>query len=360
MARERPLRAFTLEVRVSDYVDSLRPVFYGNASRVVNALVREAALARGDYSFFGLAEPEPSSTPTSTQGSTMRIEIIPAGKTAAPLHYHQGEVFAETPAAGNYIVRLYNNSVDTIEAVLAVDGIDACDGKNASHQSRGYVLNPNQTLDVKGWFRTNQEAAAFVFEPTGSGNSYAEKTGRGVEYVGTVDVAVFKEVPKPSWSVNEFWKIQQQQQQKPHWPTIPDVFYGQPDHNIILRGSSGNVQHTYTSTVSAQGVSTQEVPTKSIRSSVTRGTGKGRHVAVSASISAPSNVSTGYGSKVETNFQSVTFTRASQTPAEVVSLRYATREQLIAWGVPLDKAIPPRPAPFGQGPGVPAPAGWTG
>ncbi len=81
----------------------------------------------------------------------------------------------------------------------------------------------------------------------------------------------------------------------------------------------------------------------------------------SSTVTVPtSDVTTGYGAKTEMHTCSVSFQRATQAPAEVVSLRYATREKLLSWGVPVNQGVPARPNPFPGGYGVPAPTGWTG
>ena len=68
------------------------------------------------------------------------------------------------------------------------------------------------------------------------------------------------------------------------------------------------------------------------------------------------SLGTGYGSRVESHTSETTFERSNKPPV-VLSLRYATRETLVAWGV---LSAQPSPNPFPASTGVPAPAGWRG
>lgn len=76
------------------------------------------------------------------------------------------------------------------------------------------------------------------------------------------------------------------------------------------------------------------------------------------------DVGTGYGHEAAFYTETTTFNRATVSPALVVSVRYATRERLITWGVPVDQmssvtATAPNPFPSSM-PSVPAPPGWRG
>ena len=283
----------------------------------------------------------------------MKVEIVPVGGSPVPIHHHNGEMFAEAPASGDYVIRLTNSTPDRVEAVLSVDGIDACNGKDANFSNRGRVLHAWQTIDIKGWFRTHEEVAAFQFAKAGSGKGYAEKTGRGTEHVGVIGVAVFKEK-----QLDPIWILMQQQsaavKENPTWIQASG-----------WRGGGGSLLRSnavYRSSYSAGTKGTKGIPTASVESTytVSSSDGDSNKVTCSASLdTTPSDVSTGYGKKTEMHSSSVSFSRASETPSEVLALRYATRAVLKSWGVPLHGA-PTRPNPFPGNPGVPAPTGWRG
>jgi hypothetical protein len=277
----------------------------------------------------------------------MRIDILPVSGKTVPVYSHNGELFAETPASGEYTIRLTNNSADRVEAVVSVDGIDTCNGKNANPEYRGWVLSPWQTLDVPGWFRTHEEVAAFQFSKAGSGAGYAEKTGRGTDNVGVIGVAVFKEKVFPTL---QRYYTQQQQQQPPPWQNWPMATQG------ILRSSGGAV---YGSS-STKGLPPADSDTsRTYCSTAEVKTSGGIEFERSCNVDLPSDVATGYGRKVESHSVSTSFTRASDVPAEILSLRYATTKVLKSWGVPVGARPSPRPNPFPDR-GVPAPMGWKG
>ena len=282
----------------------------------------------------------------------MRIEILPVQTRIAlpnvvvPLIHHDGQIFAETPTSGEYWIRLHNTSGERVEAVLSVDGINAIDGKDASGTQRGWVLEPYQTSDVKGWFRSHSEVAAFTFATAGSGAGYAEKTGRGTDNVGVIGVPVFKEKLKPV-----FWTHLSSS------GTFPSMGIGNFNTttkgfgNVVTRGMS-TLGATYTSQVVTNA-------SADVQCSVNSGPTMDSYQIPAQDVKS-ADVSTAYGRAVEMHSGSTTFDRASVTPFEVIAIRYASRDVLTSWGVPVTRKAPPRPNPFPQGFGVPAPTGWTG
>lgn len=348
-----PIRSFRLNKASIAIIEKMSEHF-SNQSAVVNTALREFGHIHRLYEQLGIEPPEdlstlPTSTPLSVPNpleSLMRIEILPVQTRIAlpnvvvPLIHHDGQIFAETPTSGEYWIRLHNTSGERVEAVLSVDGINAVDGKDASGTQRGWVLEPYQTADIKGWYRTSSEVAAFTFATAGSGAGYAEKTGRGTDNVGVIGVAVFKEKSKPMF-----------------WSTIPTMGIG--NFNTATKGILRGTSTTYTSQVTTASASMD------VQCSVNSGpTMDSYQIPVQElNYSTPvqqADVSTAYGRAVEMHSGSTTFDRASVTPFEVIAIRYASRDVLTSWGVPVTRKAPPRPNPFPQGFGVPAPTGWTG
>ena len=90
-----------------------------------------------------------------------------------------------------YEIRIKNLGDTRMEAVLSVDGLDVVDSQPASTKKRGYIVNPRQTLVVKG-FRTSHEAvSSFKFSSVGS--SYANLRHGETRNVGVIGMAVFHE-----------------------------------------------------------------------------------------------------------------------------------------------------------------------
>lgn len=66
--------------------------------------------------------------------------------------------FVWATAAPSHLSTIRYNDKDGARA-MGVDGLDVVDGQAASAKKRGYIVNPRQTLVVKG-FRTSHEAVA--------------------------------------------------------------------------------------------------------------------------------------------------------------------------------------------------------
>ncbi|MCW1924681.1 hypothetical protein OKA05_19100 [Luteolibacter arcticus] len=98
----------------------------------------------------------------------------------------------------NYSIVLKNRCKSRLEIVLSVDGLDVIDGKPASFSKRGYVIAPDETLEVKGW-RTNPETVARFKFSTVAG-SYANLAHGDHRNVGVIGLAVFTEKGVDPWT----------------------------------------------------------------------------------------------------------------------------------------------------------------
>ena len=106
-------------------------------------------------------------------------------------YWWRGGRFVVGKKGREYEIRIKNLGDTRMEAVLSVDGLDVVDGQAASTKKRGYIVNPRQTLVVKG-FRTSHEAvASFKFSSVSS--SYANLRHGETRNVGVIGLAVFHE-----------------------------------------------------------------------------------------------------------------------------------------------------------------------
>lgn len=113
-------------------------------------------------------------------------------------YWWRGGRFVVGKKGREYQIKIKNLSNARVEAVLSVDGLDVIDGKPASTKKRGYIVNPKQTLVVKG-FRTSHEAvASFKFSSVGS--SYANLRHGETRNVGVVGLAVYHEKGAGPWA----------------------------------------------------------------------------------------------------------------------------------------------------------------
>jgi hypothetical protein len=212
---------------------------------------------------------------------------------------HAGQTYVEVPPVGAYSIRLRNPGASRLLVVLSVDGRNVLDGKSAGYDGLGYVLDAYTTVDVPGFLVNGETAAKFTFST--AEDAYVAVMGDGTRNVGVIGAAVFRE--KAEVAIRATWSARS-----------PDDSYHRA--SAVLRSASGG----------SKGIS--------------------------------ASVGTAFGQATDWRTRVVDFQRATTSPAEVVTLRYATREQLVAWGVPVDTA--PVPSAFPASEGCPPPAGWRG
>ena len=89
-----------------------------------------------------------------------------------------------------YKIIVRNATTARFEIVASVDGLDVIDGKPASPQRRGYIVDPHDTLVIDGFRQSDSNVAAFRFGAVSE--SYAARTS-GDRNVGVVGLAIFSE-----------------------------------------------------------------------------------------------------------------------------------------------------------------------
>jgi hypothetical protein len=222
------------------------------------------------------------------------------------------------------------------------------DGKDAGFEGQGYVIRPWETVDIPGWRRSDNTVAKFSFEE--KGGSYVAQTGRGTTNVGVIGLAVYDE------KVSVYVPYVQPFPVNPYPYAPPYQWFCNQSDNVRMTKSVGSSSGQNCS-LGAQ-CDSDEPDTLGIpRSMASASMGSFTR---SADVK---DVGTAYGHEASFYTTSTTFERATTTPAMVFSLRYATRERLVSWGVPIDAApeVPPTPNPFPMSTGaVPAPSGWRG
>ena len=124
-------------------------------------------------------------------GALYEMQIRPNGRAAADEYYHNGNTWIEGREGSKYTIYLKNNDWRRAQFVVSVDGLDVLDGRPAGVQSRGYVLNPNQSMEIPGWRLNNREAAEFYFSK--KGNSYVSEIGGNANNAGVIGIMVFAE-----------------------------------------------------------------------------------------------------------------------------------------------------------------------
>ena len=201
-----------------------------------------------------------------------------------PVYAHGRRLYVPGNPGAKYALRISNRTGERVLAVTSVDGINVVTGETANPAQSGYVLDPWGSVEIAGWRKDMSEVAAFYF--TSLPDSYAARTDRPGD-VGVIGVAAFREYRPP--------------RRRP-------LDLQQPDRQS---GSGAN---------------------ESERSSADRAQ------AQSAPAPAKEKLGTGHGER-ESSYASWTdFRRASDSPAELVSIWYEA-------GEPRRRSFPAGPTP---------------
>jgi hypothetical protein len=222
-------------------------------------------------------------------GRIAEVEVIDrTNGTRLPVYSFRGERWIAGTPGHRYAVSVRNRSNNRVLTVIAVDGINAVSGETASWEQTGYVLDPGRSFDIRGWRKSQDRVAAFEF--TALDNSYAARTGRP-QNVGIIGVAIFREAPR------------------------------------------------------AEAVPLATPPTA--KSSADQNAARERDQAAGAELRAESRLGTGHGRSETSHVTYTDFERARPSPDEVITIRYDSRENLLAMGViPRHRAPVPVPNPF--------------
>ncbi len=224
-------------------------------------------------------------TPALAAGNLADVQIYDraSGRTL-PIYESGGRWFIAGKPGNEYQVTVRNWAGGDPPAVVSVDGVNVVTGETAAASQSGYLIERGRTLSIKGWRRSLEEVAAFYF--TDLGDSYAARTGRP-DNVGVIGVALFKRKPEPALELE------------------------QPQNH----GEPG---------AAADGAARSAAPRVMEKS-----------------------IGTGHGRSEASQARYVAFERESDTPNEMIVIRYDTYANLVARGV-----IPrsPRwPSPFPGG-----------
>lgn len=236
------------------------------------------------------------------QQGNVSVEVLVHGKPIREFP-HNGETWVEGRKDSEYSLRVRNNTPKRVEVVMTVDGLSIMDGQPGDFNTRGYAIDAFQTVVIPGWRRSDDNVAKFVFAAVEE--SYAAKTGQAGN-IGVIGCAVFEEFIMP----------------KPHYLIRPMYLGGYEN----MRGGDEMLG------------TSMDMMSKGI--------------------------GTGYGRETEHRVSRTEFRRATQEPAEVITIRYADRKGLKKAGVnlkPVAVIVDPataKPFPVQSRPSCPPPPGW--
>jgi hypothetical protein len=118
------------------------------------------------------------------------LEITDESGAVLPTFWHGGRTYVLGSIGQRYLVRVRNASGRRVEAVVSVDGRDVVDGRPASWEKRGYLVEPRGEVAIDGYRLSMEAIAAFRFSSVPQ--SYASRMGDARD-VGVIGVAVFPE-----------------------------------------------------------------------------------------------------------------------------------------------------------------------
>lgn len=240
-------------------------------------------------------------------GRLLDMEIVDraTGQTL-DTYRHRGQHWVAGNPGDRYAVRLVNRTGERVLVVLSVDGVNAVSGETAAANQSGYVLDPWERAEIAGWRKSLSDIAQFYF--TALPDSYAARTDRP-DNVGVIGAAVFREKARPQ-------------------PVTPYLSQAAPAARAENRGAEASADTAASAPAPAA---------KAMRQAERLGTGHGEREYAPTRYTA--------------------FERAASSPAEVLSLRYDSRDSLAARGI-LPRPVPyvPEPRPFPGG-FVPDPRG---
>ncbi|MDQ6619998.1 MAG: hypothetical protein M3Z31_09925 [Pseudomonadota bacterium] len=218
-------------------------------------------------------------TPAFALGRLADVRIVDrTDGRALPIVQKDGQAWVVGTPGHEYLVHIANRTGERILAVMSVDGVNVVSGETASPAQSGYVLARSDNVEVAGWRKSLATTAAFYF--TDLGDAYATRTGRP-DNVGVIGIAIFR-------------------------GRAPLVLDELRDDAPVPR-SAAEPANADTAKAAREPNARAAAPAPSL------GTGHGRDEASAA--------------------QRVRFERASDTPAEVITVRYDGRANLIAMGI---------------------------
>ncbi len=125
------------------------------------------------------------------------VAVVDENGSPLPAYHLANHVLVVGAAGQRYSILVENNTGQRYELVASVDGQDVVDGRSASLEKRGYVVDPFHRVRIDGFRTSMNDVASFRFGSVRS--SYAARTSEfGDRNVGVIGVALFGERGAPA------------------------------------------------------------------------------------------------------------------------------------------------------------------
>lgn len=272
-----------------------------------------------------------TSLPAQAVGRLADVTIVDRDTGATlPVHYAHGEYWVAGRPGARYAIAVRNRTGERVLAVPSVDGVNVLSGETAAWDQRGYVFSPRERYQITGWRKSDSQVAAFEFSHIA--NSYASRTGRP-SHVGVIGVALFREQPP-----------------LPAPAIIPEPYSQRRDSSHGRSNGSGESLERLREEPAPTLPSPQAAPAAPAQASEAESSARSMSsdsVTKAAPMPSP-KLGTAHGQRETSLVSHTTFTRLQDRPNEVISIRYDSRENLIASGVirePIARPHVPRAFP---------------
>ncbi|MFN9030020.1 MAG: hypothetical protein ACK54C_01415 [Betaproteobacteria bacterium] len=239
-------------------------------------------------------------------GALAEVQVLDRDTNALlPIYWHKGQRYIAGEPGHRYALVVRNRSGGRVLALVSVDGISAVTGQTAAWDQSGYVFSPGQRWEVRGWRKSQDRIAAFEF--TRLADSYAARTGRP-DHVGVIGVALFREAPRPL-------------------PSSPPLSQRREEGGVANHAADANANAARAQAPAAPSAEAA-APSREARRDAQR-------------------LGTGHGASEWSQVGSTQFERAQARPDEVITIRYDSRQNLMALGVIARPSRQvPQPDPF--------------
>ena len=228
----------------------------------------------------------------------VQVQDIDRGGSLNPIPWRGRDYLAGEPGH-RFSVSLRNLTGERVLAVLSVDGVNAISGQTAGTSQAGYVLEPWQQVEVRGWRKSYADIAEFYF--TDLPDSYAARTGRP-DNVGVIGVAAFRER-----------RVEPQYRPYEDYSRAPAPSVGAEQAKAARESSAGGLARD-----------------------------------AAAPMAAPQQIGTGHGQRRYDPVAQTQFERDSTRPNQRIALFYDSWEALAARGIIRERRWD-RPDPFPVG-----------
>jgi hypothetical protein len=286
------------------------------------------------------------------QNRQYEMTIRPLGRKPADEYLHEGAIWIEGREGNNYTIDIKNNSYRRMLFVVSVDGLDVLDGKPAGTESRGYVLNSQQSINIPGWVLNHNKGAEFFF--SNMRDTYNNASGGSNTNTGVIGLMVFSEKVNINWNTSYISP----------WRDSGLPFKYGTAAGLRGIGSLNNIGGDISSSLNynSSGISNQIAASTNSISNLNNAIPSSQ----SQSIYLSQDIGTGFGKEIDWKTTDINFEKANPTtPDSILAIYYNTAKNLEKMGIRLrrkhdvSRKANPFPNYSNSQSGCKPPDGWT-